>query len=72
MSILRRESSKSPWFSSPFDFVRHIGEAEHLMLCEDEKRLCATFSNILVLGTGHNKATYNVMLSECNPIIFHI
>ena len=72
LSVLRRENSKSHWFPGPCTFVRHLGEADHRMLWQAAERSCATLADIRVLGTDDDKAIYNAILRECNPMTFHI
>ena len=72
LSVLRKENSKSPWFPGPCAFVRHLGEADHCMLWQAAKRSCVALAGIRVLGTDDDKTIYNVILSECNPMTFHI
>ena len=71
-SVLRRENLKSPWFPDPCAFVRHLGEADHYMLWKAAKRSCATLADIRVLRIDDDKAIYNAILSQCNPMTFHI
>ena len=71
-SVLRRENSKSPSFPGPCAFVRQLGEADQCILWQAAKRSCATLADIRVLSADDDKAIYNAILSECNPITFHI
>ena len=42
------------------------------MLWQTVKRSFATLADTRVLGTDDDMAIYNAILSECNPITFHI
>ena len=69
LSVVQRDTLKSPWFPRPCSFVQQTVEEEHRLLWEAAKR---SNSDLVALGTDDDKAIYNVILGACDCLTQHI
>ena len=72
LSIVDRETLKSPWFQGPCSLVRSTTEDEHRLLWQAAKRADKSLKDLRVLGTDDDKAIYNAILGECDILTSHI
>ena len=72
LSVVQRDTLKSPWFPGPCSFVRQAGEEKHRLLWQAAKRFNSNLPDLRVLGTDDDMAIYNAILGECDCLMQHI
>ena len=72
MSVLRRDTLKSPWFQGVCMLHREKNFENFAYLWQVAKRSNSSSSSSRVLGTDDDKAIYDAILSECDGCTNHL
>ena len=72
LSVLRRDTLKSPWFPGVCMLHREEVFGNFAYLWQVAKRSSCSLSSLRVLGTDDDKAIYDAILSECCGCTHHL